>query len=560
MLENLKILKQDMENKGWKIDSFVFTYKAQDYIVLIDLYSDEKKPKYALVKLEFFKRTDIHDKLVSFANSRSLMVDIKTLRKYFGIEYTENIGDIIQEFTAYFNTYIPLQVINNKEDTQISLMVTSLSKRDGEDANKLYCFKVKRNSEKKDKTYGQRSIYNDNKTRLLRPDLYEKLKDETTVSFCYSSIPEEGKTDEEIIANWAKVNSKKAVIQSMENDCFDVVENSQDSNLLTFSESDGMDEKIVNDLIENYGITFNSITPVTGGYLNKKWKISTEKGELLVKQFSTVRFRKKNIESIESMLQRQVILEKGIPCPSILKHGDRVIHWMDRDTAYMVMNFCSGKTEGPDTITIKQMNSLGSTCAIMHKAFSQIPLPSDLSLPTTGSYTMDALWGNFHFRMDECNYSVVPDEYKKALYVMEPILNQLNSDFYDKFPKGYAHEDFHSGNILFEKDCVSAVLDFDRNCYSYIWHDIGRAIMSFALEGTKMNVEKVHAFLEGYSKHLDLTLTNIVDAMKLTWCIETAWWIQPYCFRECNEVPKRFKDEMLWLGDHWFEIDSIVCS
>lgn len=29
------------------------------------------------------------------------------------------------------------------------------------------------------------------------------------------------------------------------------------------------------------------------------------------------------------------------------------------DTAYMVMEFCSGKEENPDTITIDQMRSLG---------------------------------------------------------------------------------------------------------------------------------------------------------------------------------------------------------
>ena len=172
---------------------------------------------------------------------------------------------------------------------------------------------------------------------------------------------------------------------------------------------------------------------------------------------------------------------------------------------------------------------------------------------------MDLLWDNFNSCMMKCS----PDahvEYRKALIALEPILNRLGTEFFDKFPKGFAHEDFHSGNILYDVDCVSAVIDFDRNCYSYIWHDIGRAILSFALEGNIMNVEKVYAFLEGYSQHSALTLPNIADALRLSWCIEIPWWIQPEFFGECNELPKRFKDEMLWLTKYWFEIDSILCS
>lgn len=321
-----------------------------------------------------------------------------------------------------------------------------------------------------------------------------------------------------------------------------------------------MEDSIISDLKESYGITFNQITPVTGGWSNQKWKVSTEKGELLVKQYCTKRFRREQIERIESALQRQIILEKnGVACPFLWQCGDRVIRWLDDKTAYMVMDFRSGKTENPDTITVTQMYSLGSTCAVMHRAFSELPTHSVKSLPGFGGYTLDLLWENFNFRMMKCSPEAHV-EYRKALLALEPILKQLNTEFFDKFPKGFAHEDFQPGNILFDVDCVSAVIDFDRNCFSYVWHDIGRAILSFALEDNIMNVEKVCAFLEGYSQHSALTLSNIADALRLSWCIEVPWWIQPEFFGECDEIPKRFKDEMLWLTEHWFEIDSLLSS
>lgn len=321
-----------------------------------------------------------------------------------------------------------------------------------------------------------------------------------------------------------------------------------------------MNDSIIADLKNSYGVICNQITPVTGGLLNLKWRVSTEKGELLVKQYSPKRFSREKLERIESALQRQVILEKnGVPCPFIWQHGDRVIRWLDDKTAYMVMDFRAGKTQKANTITIAQMRSLGSSCAVMHKVFSQLLEPSVKSLPVFGGYSMDLLWDNFNSRVEKCSQDM-NSEYGKALFAMEPILKELSTEFFERLPKGLCHEDFHSGNILFHKDCVSAILDFDRNCYSYIWHDIGRSILSFALEGNIMNMDKVYSFLEGYSQHLQLTLMNIGDALRLSWCIEAPWWIQSKFFSECDEVPKKFKDEMLWLTEHWFEIDSLLST
>ena len=321
-----------------------------------------------------------------------------------------------------------------------------------------------------------------------------------------------------------------------------------------------MEDKVIADLKKSYGITCYQIAPVSGGLLNLKWKVSTDKGELLVKQYSTQRFRREQIEWIESVLQRQIILEKrGFPCPYLWQNAGRVIRWMDEKTIYMVMSFCPGKTESSETVTIAQMRNLGSACAVMHKMFAQLPEPSDKSLPGFGGYTMDRLRESFESRMMQCTQDT-PVEYRKALLALEPVLKRLNTGFFGHFPKGFAHEDFQPGNILFHGDRVSAIVDFDRNCYSYIWHDVGRAVLSFALEGGTMNVGKVCAFREGYSQHSELPMRNVADALRLSWCIETPWWIQQKFFEECDEIPKRFRDEMLWLTEHWFELETLLCT
>lgn len=208
-LINLKYLKRDMENKRWVIDSFMFRYKGIEYIVLVKLYEqNETKPKYALVKMEFLNVNNISKNLEVPANTSSLMVEAKILRNYFGIEYAPNLRDILQQFAENLGRFIPTSVLNNKNDMQKNMMISSLCKSDSENPNRKYCYKVRRNPDKSDGTPGQRSPYNDNVTRIRRPILYKKLSHDTSLSYCYSEEVSLEKSDEEIIRNWANNKSK----------------------------------------------------------------------------------------------------------------------------------------------------------------------------------------------------------------------------------------------------------------------------------------------------------------------------------------------------------------
>lgn len=45
IFENLKLLKKDMEDRGWVIDSFIFSYNNEDFIVLVKLFVGNEKRK-----------------------------------------------------------------------------------------------------------------------------------------------------------------------------------------------------------------------------------------------------------------------------------------------------------------------------------------------------------------------------------------------------------------------------------------------------------------------------------------------------------------------------------
>lgn len=194
-------LKEDMVNKHWTICSFMFQYKKIFYIVLVKRFVGNEKriSKFALVKLHFMKYDDLKDDMQVEANSRSLIIDAKSLREYFGIEYSENLGDILQQFTKRLGDVIPKSIPNDFSDIEKAAMVHSLSKSDSEDPNKIYCNKVRRNP-----NGGQRSEFNADKTKLLRPTLFNYFYNDTSISFCYYSDPAMHNDDATILKKFAK--------------------------------------------------------------------------------------------------------------------------------------------------------------------------------------------------------------------------------------------------------------------------------------------------------------------------------------------------------------------
>ncbi|WP_341908386.1 DUF6037 family protein [Fluviicola taffensis] len=205
IFENFRLLKESMQNEGWIIDAFAFQYKTTNYIVLVKLYMEnENRPKYALLKTEFLKESNFANRLIVPVNINGFMIETKILRNFFAIEYSENLGNILQQFNEYFSKFIPVEVNISKPDSLIQPMLNSLSKSDSEDPEKRYCFKVKRNPK------GElRTVYNDNKTKILRTKLYETFEKEKTISFCYSKDILTEKTDEEILLNFSKRENSK---------------------------------------------------------------------------------------------------------------------------------------------------------------------------------------------------------------------------------------------------------------------------------------------------------------------------------------------------------------
>ena len=208
-----------MRKKGWTIDSFRFPFKGVNYIVLVILYLTGEEKGYALVKLDFLHPEDFKYHLLVPANSNGLICGAMDLRIFFKIppDYA-HLGDALRTLTRELGYCTPTKVNTAKSQTEKQAIVYELSDGNSEDAEKLYCFAVKRNPVLIDKQTNEprqlkRSAYNDRKTQILRPSLYERLGIDDTLSFCYSGDPKMDYPDEVIIDNWLKNKEKELDLQ-----------------------------------------------------------------------------------------------------------------------------------------------------------------------------------------------------------------------------------------------------------------------------------------------------------------------------------------------------------
>jgi len=209
-MSNLKALRNELREKGYHITAFNFAYNGYEYIVLVENADNIAcKSHYTIVILTFIDKYDENRTLTVEANSSKLEISFTQLVNYFHIAtYHNGMRDIFVDFYSYFGTQIPNTITPIKDPQIKQNIVKRINKRDSSSSG-TNCFKVHRNGIKNDKQM-KRSIFNSEKARILRPSLFEKLKNDDTISFDFSETKPD-LPDPIILKNFADVEATRHV-------------------------------------------------------------------------------------------------------------------------------------------------------------------------------------------------------------------------------------------------------------------------------------------------------------------------------------------------------------
>lgn len=209
---NFGDLVGDMTENDAFITSFSFKYKDADYICIVYRFDKDKgfvkKDKYAFVSVEFYRNYNLDTPLKIELNRRTFCYttrkDETFVAQYFGIDFSDFYRKEWVEFHSVLGKAIPVKINIHCSEKEKRFQLEFYSKKCGESSDKLYCYGVRRNNIER-----QRRLFNLEKTRLLRPSLFNWFKQDHHISFLYSENPAQEKDDATILKQFNERNRLK---------------------------------------------------------------------------------------------------------------------------------------------------------------------------------------------------------------------------------------------------------------------------------------------------------------------------------------------------------------
>ncbi|EJE04505.1 DUF6037 family protein [Staphylococcus epidermidis] len=215
-LINLRSLKKSLTDNGYFIELFTFNYKLKNFLVFFRLLNERERElsEYKYISGHFLiKKLDSKDNVVAelskyvnvngFKTKGTTMSknEIKEIREFFELPFGTFKELKFSELYQKLNNSIPLEInLINREKYKKELSRALYDNTKEED--RLYCYDMRRLAVNK-----HRTIENSEKTKLLRPSLFEKYKEETTISFFYSPNKEDEETDHAIELKYSRRNN-----------------------------------------------------------------------------------------------------------------------------------------------------------------------------------------------------------------------------------------------------------------------------------------------------------------------------------------------------------------
>ncbi|HEY4431597.1 MAG TPA: phosphotransferase [Paenibacillus sp.] len=319
------------------------------------------------------------------------------------------------------------------------------------------------------------------------------------------------------------------------------------------------EEMIRDDLITTFHRLFDlkviESTPIKRGWLNLKWKVTTDSGQFLLKQYNKKRYKLYNPEELLLAFSQQVrLFDQGLACPNLLSNHESILHESDNGEHFTVMEYCQGELISPGKINVYQMHDLGRATGKMHRLLNDGTLHTKNSpqfIPPSREERL-AHWNSVWEQAKEVGKTQLLADIETQRRATEDI----NLEILELLQLGWAHRDLWVDNLLFDDNRLTAILDFDRLKYDYPQLDVARAVISCALDD-HLDLSLASAFIEGYSEERTVIKGYLTNSLKLLWYMESPWWINANMDQH-SVPPVRFAKEMRWLAENQKNMSALL--
>jgi len=181
-------LLKSLRDNNWHLTVFEIYYNGCSYIVIFEDAKEIPHPNYYSVKLTFIKNNGSHEELETFAKANKINISLTEFVRFFNIQKRGQYADFIKDFYKLFNNQMPSK-FTPIDSRFVDYALQAINRH--EPNNGRCCYDARRNLMPNSLTeYKCRTVFNTEKTKLLRPDLFAKLGRDPHISFYYREYDE----------------------------------------------------------------------------------------------------------------------------------------------------------------------------------------------------------------------------------------------------------------------------------------------------------------------------------------------------------------------------------
>lgn len=269
----------------------------------------------------------------------------------------------------------------------------------------------------------------------------------------------------------------------------------------------------------------HSVRYLAEGLLNRNWKITTDKGVFALKEVVNT-----PVDKLRRSLTVLSTLETaGLPvcAPYLSPKSEPLVTVGDR--SYCLLPWVEGTHRPGVELHENEAHALGALLGRIHHGLADpaVSLGAVGERPKAKVTAPEAALAEADRFLGVIAHMDAPDAFdqaaKQALAQRKKLIaahaDQRPADQAPRGPWGWTHGDFQPLNVLWCRDSIAAVIDWDRLGIRPYGEEVVRtAQVQFGTADGHLDLSLVAAFVTGYRSQRDLADEDLADA------VERLWW------------------------------------